>query len=61
MLSNVFCSGQGQLTVKDSSNRMLPRFQEPRLGYAKVPRIEEAIGSKNLLPSTALDPSVHTF
>ena len=25
-------SGQGQLTVKGSSNRMLPRFQEPILG-----------------------------
>ena len=24
--------GQGQLTVKGSSNRMLPRFQEPILG-----------------------------
>ena len=24
--------GQGQLTVKDFSNRMLPRFQEPMLG-----------------------------
>jgi hypothetical protein len=24
-------SGQGQLTVKGSSNRMLPRFQEPDL------------------------------
>ena len=25
-------SGQGQLTVKGSSNRMLPRYQEPILG-----------------------------
>ena len=25
--------GQGQLIVKGSSNRMLPRFQEPILGY----------------------------
>ena len=24
--------GQGQLTVKGSSNRMLPQFQEPILG-----------------------------
>ena len=29
-----------------------------RLGYVKVPRIEEAFDSKNLLPSTALDPNV---
>ena len=28
-----------------------------RLGYIKVPRIEEAIDSRNLLPSTALDPN----
>ena len=27
-----------------------------RLGYAKVPRIEEAFDSRNLLLSTALDP-----
>ena len=27
-----------------------------RLGYVKVPRIEEAFDSRNLLPSTALDP-----
>ena len=27
-----------------------------RLGYIKVPRIEEAFDSRNLLPSTALDP-----
>ena len=41
---------------------MLPRFQEPildyvRLGYIKFPRIEEAFDSRNLLPSTALDPT----
>ena len=28
----LYVSGQGQLTVKGSSNRMLPRFQEPILG-----------------------------
>ena len=28
-----------------------------RLGYVKVPRIEEAFDSRNLLPSTALDPN----
>ena len=27
-----------------------------RLGWVKVPRIEEAFDSRNLLPSTALDP-----
>ena len=27
-----------------------------RLGYDKVPRIEEAFDSRNLLPSTVLDP-----
>ena len=27
-----------------------------RLGYIKVPRIEEAFDSRNLLPSNALDP-----
>ena len=45
--------------VKGSSNLMLPRFQEPvlvSLGYVKVPRIEEEFDSRNLLPSTALDP-----
>ena len=30
-------------------------FLDSRLGYVKVPRIEEAFGSRNLLPSTALD------
>ena len=35
---------------------MLPLFQEPILGLVKVPRIEEAFDSRNLLPSTALDP-----
>ena len=29
-----------------------------RLGYVKVPRIEEAFDSRNLLPSTALDPEI---
>ena len=49
--------GQGQLTVKGSSKRMIPRFQEPISGYkVKVSRIEEAYDSMNLLPSTALDP-----
>ena len=27
-----------------------------RLGYVKVPRIEEAFDSRNLLPTTALGP-----
>ena len=34
----------------------LLRFQEPILGYVKVPRIDEAFDSRNLLPLTALDP-----
>ena len=37
---------QGQLTVKDSSNQMLPQ-----LGYFMVPRIEESFDLRNLLPS----------
>ena len=28
-----------------------------RLGYVKVPKIEEAFDSRNLLPSTAPDPN----
>ena len=28
--------GPGQLTVKGSSNRILPRFQEPFLGKARL-------------------------
>ena len=31
-----------------------------RLGYVKVPRIEEAFYSRNLLPSPALDPIILT-
>ena len=42
-LKDIF--GQVQLTVKGSSNRTLPRYEDPilayRLGYVKVPRIEE--------------------
>ena len=30
-MARLHFSGQGQLTVKGSSNRMLPRFQEPIL------------------------------
>ena len=56
--------GQVQLTVKGSLNRTFPRFKEPFLGwvigYVKVPRIEEAFDSRNLLPSTALDPNFVT-
>ena len=33
---------------------MLPRYKETIFG--QVPRIEEAFDSRNLLPSTALDP-----
>ena len=40
--------GQVQLTVKGYF----------RLGYIKVPRIVEAFDSRNLLPSTALDPII---
>ena len=50
--------GQEQLTVKNSLNQMLSRFQEPILGQGKVPRIEKAFDSRNLLPSTALDPKI---
>ena len=32
--------GQGQLTVKGSSNRMLPRFQEPILGQVRLSFLE---------------------
>ena len=37
---------------------MLPRFQEPILGYVKVSRIEKAFDSRNLLLSTALDTRI---
>jgi hypothetical protein len=36
---------------------MLPRFKEPILGEVKVPRIEKDLDLRNLLLSTALDPS----
>ena len=56
-------SGQVQLTVNGSSNRtLIERFLnsrnlfQVRLGYVKVPQIEEAFDSRNLLPSTALVP-----
>ena len=32
--------GQGLLTVKGSSNRMLPRFKEPILGYVTLRFLE---------------------
>ena len=44
--------------VKGSLNWMLPQFQKPILGYVKVLRIKEAFVLRNLLPSTALDPTV---
>ena len=53
--------GQVQLMVKGSLNQTLPQFEEHifkfsvRLGSVKVPQIEEAFNSRNLLPSTALD------
>ena len=52
--------GQGQLTVKGSLNRMLDsrNLFKVRLGYVKVTRIEEAFDSRNLLPSTVLDPFI---
>ena len=50
------CSGQVQLTVKYFSNRTLPRFEKPI--KIKVLRLEDAFDSRNLLPSTALDPIV---
>ena len=40
---------------------MLPLFQETilsQVSYVKVPRIEEAFDSRNLLPSTSLDPLI---
>ena len=46
---------KGQLTVKGSSNRMLPQFQEPILGYV---RLESRKHSMNLLPSTAFDTKI---
>ena len=45
---------QGQLTVKGSSNRMLPRFQEPILGQVTLRFLE----SRNRLPSTTLDRNI---
>ena len=47
-------SGQVQLTAKGSS---IPGTYF-RLGYIKVPGIEEAFDSRNLLLSTALDPKI---
>ena len=44
-----------KLTVKGSSIR----GTYVRLGYVKVPRMEKAFDSRNLLPSTALDPKLN--
>ena len=49
---------QVQLTLKGSSNRKYPQFEEPILGNVKVPRIESFLDSRNLSPSTAFDPDI---
>ena len=55
-IGSIFNSQFGSRAVDGKrflESNVLPRFQEPkvRLGYVKVPRIEELINKRNLIPS----------
>ena len=57
-LKNIYTyiQGQGYLTEKRFLESNSMNLFQVRLGYGKVPGIEEAFYSKKNLPLTALDP-----
>jgi hypothetical protein len=58
IFTNIGSSAVDGKRLFDSNTSSIPGTYF-RLGYVKVPRIEEAFDSRNLLPSTALDPKYY--
>ena len=57
-MNDITCNGSRAVDGKKFLESNASSIAETyfRLGYVKVPRIEESFDSRNLLPSTALDP-----